>query len=817
MFVKKNAAIKARPSGSSSSNPIHIQASHHQLLKPQPIAPSPNKTQVNIAAKPAPNAAAMQAPRSNNACNNTSNTSNSKQSNIKPSPLQQQQQQQQIAIQQQIHAYQQMQQNQQQQQQQQRAIFLNGSNLNLNSLLNNANPNMTAQNNPNQQQQQQQQLAQQLIAAALKQHQQQNMNSTSQSGIQATNKVANNFNQPNQQQLFQYLPISQTASTNSDINQNTNSKCDQALSMQQQQQAEYARNLFLQSQAAGNVSSQATVVPKEAIKPKPSNTKLPKQQQPTQQANKPMNSNPGTASSSTTPTIFTATTTADGQIIFQTVPPSAATAAALAAYQLQQQQQQKQQQSQQQQIYLNQLPTNLFNNSLTLNCQQKAATAAAVVPAVVAQNSPLSISSLVTSAPPQPQLNQQQEQLKKKLLMEEQKFQHLQQQLEQKQLILKKQQQQQQQQQQQPLFSPKNSDEIGTKTLSPPPKDNAPAPNENAMDVDAITQMKTPIPTAAAMKQTGEVKSKSSSSSSFNKRRGRPRLYAVNPITGKSMKGRLINEQAGAANSRPESSQKMILPNQILFNAGVHGLPVQMVYPSPSNSTSSSAYSMVGVPGLCMPANQPNSDANEPRMEEARPPDEMSDQTYSTGTETENENEHEHEENNEEPHMNPVPEVSLNKSGVSQNNASLNKSNKVQVEETSVQNEMSPVKSTHSRSSSASSKSSSQLSRSASPVIHLIKKPEQSIAARDENLELIRQMPSAVPDSVVLTHVIEGYVIKESSQPFPVKQLDAENTQIAKTSIAVKIDNNKKKRHESVQPVAIQGEPISNEVFNEET
>jgi len=167
-------------------------------------------------------------------------------------------------------------------------------------------------------------------------------------------------------------------------------------------------------------------------------------------------------------------------------------------------------------------------------------------------------------------------------------------------------------------------------------------------------------------------------------------------------------------------------------------------------------------------------------------------------------NENEHEENIEEQQMNPVPEASINKSCVSQNNASLNKSNKV--EETSEKKEMSPVKSTHSRSSSASSKSSSQLSRSASPVIHLIKKSEQSIA-KEDNLELIRQLPAAVPDSVVLTHVIEGYVIKESSQPFPVKQLDADNTQIAKTSIATKIDNAKKKRNELV----VQVEPILSE------
>ena len=61
-----------------------------------------------------------------------------------------------------------------------------------------------------------------------------------------------------------------------------------------------------------------------------------------------------------------------------------------------------------------------------------------------------------------------------------------------------------------------------------------------------------------------------------SKRRGRPRLYAVNPMTGKSMKGRLISSSPNSlCNPKPSKSPKLY-PNQIIINPNTSLIQIQL-------------------------------------------------------------------------------------------------------------------------------------------------------------------------------------------------------------------------------------------------
>ena len=531
---------------------------------------SPSKVQIPIAAKPPSLAIAPSKVQQHNSngispSSKTLNKTTSKQLNVQP-------------------------QKQQQQQAHQIPIIING---NFQSIL------AACSNNNG---------AQQLATAAMKQQQQQQIQVNTQPN-------QNNQQNLNLNQLQQYF---QMANGNTNLNGQNLLCAQQQLRPQgmifqpntQQQQQGNQTQASIPLLATTSSSTQQTTTNN-----KPNTTQPTKNNSKTKQTLPNQNIIPQTSTSQSAPTtMFTATQTADGQIIFQTIPATSAMNnlssmsqsplqtntnnhdlnqmqqnqllmnlfkgaqgsgnlqqqfilnAAQQSTQQQQHQQQlnqliqqnmMQQQQQQQQIFLNQLPiqSGLFSQP-------------------VASSTPTPI------LPPPPQQQQQQNsdsniqlqnQLRQKLLQEEQKNQQLQQQLEQKSNKIKQEKQSPNKSvNQSPNSRPTTTKTNETLDLSM---------NKDKTSVKSPSQNIKPKPLEMKSNKTDELilnhqdsshkessKLNKSSNSLNSKRRGRPRLYAVNPETGKAIKGCLINESG--------KSPKAIAPNTVLNQQ--NGIPVHL-------------------------------------------------------------------------------------------------------------------------------------------------------------------------------------------------------------------------------------------------
>lgn len=219
--------------------------------------------------------------------------------------------------------------------------------------------------------------------------------------------------------------------------------------------------------------------------------------------------------------------------------------------------------------------------------------------------------------------------------------------------------------------------------------------------------------------------SQNSNNNNLKKSRGRPRLYAINPSTGKSIKGRLLNGTSVPA--KPKQAAQTVLANNATILNLSNGFTI---YPSPSTSTSSYTSSnpapaapATSNPTIIIPFNPQFNHLVQTNPEE---------QENSENEELEEEESIEEEEEEEEMQQEIIEEV------------------KVQEEPT----EIAEIKN--------SEKEETNL------TVTPVPEPPQPQPTQPV-LPIQRLSPNSLKSQVVLTHVIDGYVIKESSKPFPVK------------------------------------------------
>lgn len=763
-------------SASSSNNDPKLTQTKHQA-----IAPSPSKP-VLIAAKPSH----MSSQNKSSAMNqNIAGAVPNKllQKNILSAAQLQQQQQQYIIqqqFQQQVAAYQQriqsQQQQQQQNQQQQQTIYMN--NINEGNLRTN------------------QSLTTQLLVAAIKQQQQINTQNPSISVKTENNgkiTIANGQQIPTQQ-LLQYI----SANNNSQIiNQDAGS---------QKQIAPKAQIPLISN--LGNFVNQTQQVTLNNNKSKDS-------------IGNQMNFN--STQSANQPTIYAATTNASGQLVFQTVDPSTANPAALnAAAKFAQQQQMNSQAQEMQQKLL--LPSNSYQSN-----NKKDASYMAKI-----KNADGSMSD--------EQLNEhnttkikQQEILKQKLLQEELKYQKLQYKLDQlttnKKIVDGN-----------SNSINKNSDEM-IKNIMSNEINNMNNISEKYVKISPNNKRELTSDISVCDNSKLDDSTKISPHSQVKtKRRGRPRLYEIDPITGKSMKDkplpdmpkRQVKRKQMKENSENNSNQIIFQPNINSYN-NVVPTPCHIISENinenrqqveinqkPFVSDGTTNHQLVS-------ANLENQEKCEIANEHIENDEEMieidlnndhdnhdkSELSYSSESENENNLEpnvqipmhiekiqkcEEDLFNEKSMHIdqssNNVKEEFIEKATFSKeqykriegtiedtieaviNDQRHNRSNDSNgsndeklnnsTDEQQINNDLkSPIPIPSSASHSTSSLRSSRSSSSSSLNSSTLRKNNSNLI---ENVKGIYSIPPGIQNNVILTHIIEGCVIKESSMPFPVKQ-----------------------------------------------
>lgn len=269
------------------------------------------------------------------------------------------------------------------------------------------------------------------------------------------------------------------------------------------------------------------------------------------------------------PTVFTATTTPDGQIIFSTMNGS---------------QQQMNPNLQQQLIQQNILNMMQQNGNKTMIPQQQQFMFGQNQLGNLIQHQGLlqqqnqqfgpnnNVSQPVASSTPTPADNTAENMLRQKLFQEEQKFQQLQQQLKNKQETTIK----PQPHQSMVAIKPKQAMNQTMPISESKAVDDMALENRSAEDPDNVLNISDP----------------------GNKGRGRPRLYVKNPLTGKSIKGKRLDGTSGATlkvNKPPKiivpGAKKLLIKsmnkNKALENGTVINTTTNGVFPSPSTSISS--------------------------------------------------------------------------------------------------------------------------------------------------------------------------------------------------------------------------------------
>ena len=261
------------------------------------------------------------------------------------------------------------------------------------------------------------------------------------------------------------------------------------------------------------------------------------------------------------------------------------------------------------------------------------------------------------------------------------------------------------------------------------------------------------------------INSTKKSSSSLSKKRGRPRLYAVNPLTGKSMKGRLL------LNGTKDQKPAHVTTNGIA------------IYPSPSSSSASYSPSM---PTIIIANNAaPPVNLMQTNVVQANVVQSNQVETETEKTNEEAESVGRSEEADVESNEEEIKELEEEKP------QEMHKSPKIEYKPVVAIEKKTPQKSTQDVEDEIES-----MTNCMSPPIPL---PICSI----------RLSPTSIKSQVVLTHIIEGYVIKESSKPFPVRPptvssscIDNDPAQAITTSIP-KLKKSKKasKKNEDREPL----------------
>ena len=237
------------------------------------------------------------------------------------------------------------------------------------------------------------------------------------------------------------------------------------------------------------------------------------------------------------------------------------------------------------------------------------------------------------------------------------------------------------------------------------------------------------------------------SGNSANKRRGRPRLYEVNPETGKAIKGRLLNDDS-LTNPKANKVPKIIAPSQTNMIANqTNNIPVHLtatsngiaIFPSPSTSSSSSYSPSVSTIFIANPnisnGNQrfilpDNIQTNGHKSEEK----EKTPEEDASPVEDEEEEEEEEEVSGDDSNENSDEDSTDEDKKSLDNTRELRSLNKT-LEVSSIK----PINNTE--TSEKSCENASETNKKSSNV---------------------------------LTHVIDGYLIKESSKPFPINASKAD-------------------------------------------
>jgi len=254
-------------------------------------------------------------------------------------------------------------------------------------------------------------------------------------------------------------------------------------------------------------------------------------------------------------------------------------------------------------------------------------------------------------------------------------------------------------------------------------------------------------------------------SNSCNKRRGRPRLYAVNPMTGKSMKGRLLSNSPNSYSlTNPKSSKNpKLFPNtsvnsasnfnQIILNSNATLIPIPIhvqsngisLYAAAAAAAAANSNNNNLIPTPSLFFSNPNNNNNNSNNNSNNFPD-SNQNNNQQNLQFENENGHgsvtdENPENDHDYSMNETNSYHETEAPVIEQQQQIN------------------VESNNNQTSCLNNNNNSE--KQLSPITEI----SNSI----KKIKPYRLSPKTMKSQVTLTHVIDGYVIKESSKPFPVK------------------------------------------------
>jgi hypothetical protein len=327
-------------------------------------------------------------------------------------------------------------------------------------------------------------------------------------------------------------------------------------------------------------------------------------------------------------------------------------------------------------------------------------------------------------------------------------------------------------------------------------------------------------PSNSTAQNAGKVLINSSNKSRNNnnnnsKKRGRPRLYEINPSTGKSMKGRLIDSKPLPNTLNPSmlihNQQQQLLPHQTQLP--IHLTNGITIYPSPSTSTASSTSSSssttgpttfiinsnglnlqtnggVGINGNIPTASDTylqagllakqmgdhiNSNYNDIHMKSTNQED------NETGDDDENENDQDDESVDEDGNVDEDDEGQSNGDG----DEEMYDEQEQGVHEKHDLDENGEYENENDKNNNQKiiNQKEEQKSITVKPTAKQIKKDEASCVLQmmNNNTSLKGHVSSSKEENknkssqIVLTHVIDGYVIKESTKPFPVKPTNTSN------------------------------------------
>jgi len=273
-----------------------------------------------------------------------------------------------------------------------------------------------------------------------------------------------------------------------------------------------------------------------------------------------------------------------------------------------------------------------------------------------------------------------------------------------------------------------------------------------------------------------------SSNRKNNKRRGRPRLYAVNPMTGKSMKGRLLST---SPNSRPKACKSpkffpntsvnntnytngFLIDSSILLNTnnipicGPNGL-IGVTYANylngnEGNTPTNSNNTFLNNHQLCTTNHNSHTDRSLVSISNEK----IIVQNEAKEEENTTENDQLSNEDNTE---NDNDQEDLTNQTRSFHDEAITESEQKSIQEESNNNQMDcsnhDPKSIQIENFQNINKNSENLNGKMSPVSELSNSISQ--------IKPYRLSPKTMKSQVTLTHVIDGYVIRESSRPFPVR------------------------------------------------